>query len=123
MRIKPSKFNRVVSYSFKTWLLFIYFHYLTHINRDNDEMRSILESLKHDIFDLKAKVRRKREAKQEAQRLRNLHVSVEAKRRAVYQKAVDRVNQLLSQTIQIADLLTLAQNENMSKTMHDVSLH
>jgi len=86
-------------------------------------MRSILESLKHDIFDLKAKVRRKREAKQEAQRLRNLHVSVEAKRRAVYQKAVDRVNQLLSQTIQIADLLTLAQNENMSKTMHDVSLH
>lgn len=89
---------------------------------ENEEMRTILEALKEDIFDLKVKARRKREAKLEAQRLQKLIISVEAKRHAANKAAIEGAHQLLYWAVGVADDLTNAQNEVMSKTMNDVSL-
>ena len=57
---------------------------------DTDEMEELLASMKQDIFDLKIKVDRKREAKLEVERLQHLLSSVEAKGKTFYDSATFR---------------------------------
>ena len=53
-------------------------------------MEELLASMKQDIFDLKIKVDRKREAKLEVERLQHLLISVEAKGKTFYDCATFR---------------------------------